>query len=447
MKEYRRMLQKNPKLLDISDRAYALAGEEAADAAVCMYVLWPVLMGFVSWTLMQAQNSGVKRLYFLARDGWMMRRIAEEICLAWELPVECRYLYVSRYSLQIPENHLIGEKSLERICRNGMHVTFHDMMARAGLSEEESLQIAESIGFGEDPGQPLTKAQIRGLYEPLAECREFETLEKRRSRERYREAAAYLRQEGMLDEVPWAIVDSGWIGTMQESLQHLLDSMGFSKKVKGYYFGLYGIPQDMESAQYSSWYFGPKDHLKRKSCFSNCLLESVFSAPHGMTLGYEKKDGRMAPVLAETFLRNREKLVRQRTLMDCCMKAWRDAGAPDAFGRGGGFPKELETALISFMLCPSREEAAYYGGSSFCDDITEKRAEALAGRMTQMQLFGNHLLLRPFAVLSRKKKDSAWIEGSICLYGGGLKGWHRLGILACKSAVYLRMQYRNNKRK
>lgn len=38
----------------------------------------------------------------------------------------------------------------------------------------------------------------------------------------YETTIGYLRQEGLLDNVRYAIVDSGWVGTIQKSMQTLL---------------------------------------------------------------------------------------------------------------------------------------------------------------------------------------------------------------------------------
>ena len=55
-------------------------------------VLAPVLNGFVLWVLQEAMKNKVKRLYFLARDGYFMYRCACIYCQKLQLPVECRYL-------------------------------------------------------------------------------------------------------------------------------------------------------------------------------------------------------------------------------------------------------------------------------------------------------------------------------------------------------------------
>ena len=70
--------------------------EELIDVNVCDYVLSPALHGYILWVLREAAASGKKRLYFLARDGYLMYRTAVILCRELELPLECRYLCCSR---------------------------------------------------------------------------------------------------------------------------------------------------------------------------------------------------------------------------------------------------------------------------------------------------------------------------------------------------------------
>lgn len=294
LNDYRRLLKKTPGLLEISERActkaLSAADPDLPQAQICvsMFVLGPTLLAFVSWVLKQAQETGKRRLYFLARDGWLMYRMAQTLCEVQSLSaktfsgktgsekqysLECRYLYASRYAWRLPEQHLIGTGSLERICRGGMHVTFSDLMRRAGLTEREAKKIARLVQPGRGVDETLSWREIRRLRAPLAECSEFCELADRRSRSRYEAAIGYLTQEGLLEDIPYALVDSGWIGTMQESLGHLLQSAGYSRPLEGYYFGLYSLPETADRKGYHGWYFEPASGTGRKTLFSNCLFE------------------------------------------------------------------------------------------------------------------------------------------------------------------------------
>ena len=303
--------------------------------------------------------------------------------------------------------------------------------------------------------ETLSWREIRRLRAPLAECSEFCKLADRRSRSRYEAAVGYLTQEGLLEDIPYALVDSGWIGTMQESLGHLLQSAGYSRPLEGYYFGLYSLPETADRKGYHGWYFEPASGTGRKTLFSNCLFECIFTAPHGMTEGYERKGKRWEPILTPAYP-EKEKWVRQQmTLLTLYLETVADFCSEDAESHPGSLSLEAEQVRIpallkSFMSAPSREESACYGNALFSDDVTEEKMRPLAECLTQRQFMDHHLVPRLRLMLfpgGRKLHDSGWMEGSIRLYGGRLYAWHRMGMLLYRYALYTRMRHDFRKRR
>ena len=52
------------------------------------------------------------------------------------------------------------------------------------------------------------------------------------------EARAYFEQQGLFEDVPWAIVDIGWMLRCQRALNDLLRSLGRRESIRGYYLGV-----------------------------------------------------------------------------------------------------------------------------------------------------------------------------------------------------------------
>ena len=192
----------------------------------------PVLCRFVWWVLLTAEKKKIRRLYFITRDGYFPYQIAQIFCKSAVFSVECRYLHCSRYALRSAEYHLLGKESLSYLCLGGIGVTFEKVMHRAGLDEKEKNEIEELLGYRERKNVPLSYAELSALKEKLSVCEPF--LEKlfAHAEENYPAAVCYLRQEGLFDFIPYAIVDSGWMGSMQKSLSLLLFSAGFSGTVE-----------------------------------------------------------------------------------------------------------------------------------------------------------------------------------------------------------------------
>ena len=277
-------------------------------------VLAPTLYEFVVWVLQGALQSGTKRLYFLARDGYQMYLAARQLCKQYDLDIECRYLKVSRYAVRVPEYHLLGERCLERICVGGIDVTFEKIMQRAALTDKEAEEIAALAGYTENYRKVINYHEVMQLKDRLKKIPLLFHYIDRHSKEAYGTAIGYLTQEGLLEPVPYALVDSGWIGTIQQSIEHLLRQKQPDRKLEGYYFGLYEIPEGEERENYHSFYFTPWGEIKRKVHFSNSLFEAVFSAPEGMTLSYRTESGKdkiiYVPVTDSRENLNRERISR-----------------------------------------------------------------------------------------------------------------------------------------
>ena len=89
------------------------------------------------------------------------------------------------------------------------------------------------------------------------------------------------------------------MGSIQQTLGELLRRLGRTKKLEGYYWGLYDLPRQAGREEYHSYYFGPEGNLKEKIWFNNSLFEAVYTAPHGMTLGYEETGGKYLPIYGD----------------------------------------------------------------------------------------------------------------------------------------------------
>lgn len=435
--EYQEILKQTPILYEAAE-ATRKAGKtsESVQEIVALFVAAPVLCRFVWWVLLEAEKKGTRRLYFLARDGWFLYQIAQVFCKAADVSVECRYLYCSRYAFRSAEYHLLGKESLSYLCLGGIDVTFEKVMQRAGFNEEEKKEMAELLGYKGKTDVPLTYMDLCALKTKLSECRPF--LEKlfAYAEKNYPTVMGYFRQEGLFDKVSFAIVDSGWTGSMQKSLSLLLKSAGWSGTIEGYYFGMYGWPKEADLASYHIYYFTPLGNLRRKAYFSNNLFECMFSAPTGMTKGYEYTDGRYIPVFEHPQNPNAEKLQQtEQYLLQYAKELTAYLKKKKAMQEFGTL-RVTEQLLYCFMGHPTETEAREYGSYVFCDDVIGEDKQTLAANFSLQELKENHLLpllLRRFGKSKKKLKESAWIEGSAVLVERAKK-WELWHCALCKYA-------------
>lgn len=451
---YRKIAKRLPEYAKAAQKTYIWARQNSsqgeAEQITASYCIAPTIYAYVEWLLADAIQRGIKRLYFLARDGYQMLEVAHVIKEQRNYSIELRYLYCSRYALQLPVYHL-DENYLDYICTGGKELRLKQVLERGGLTEPEVDIVLQEQGKEGDI--LLTYQEVRALKDTLQRSSYFNDMVLCHSKEAYETCMAYLQQEGLLDSVVYGIVDSGWIGTMQATLQKLLRSAGYVREIEGYYFGLYEIPAHMNEDRYHTFYFNPQGDYRRKIWFNNNLFEVIFSAPEGMTLGYQKDGNEYKPMFRTSkgdtrLIEQQLQLIRQfaRELY-IQSKDIQNVVALKKRLSGG-----IVWILKAFMTYPSREEAEVYGNIEFTDYMLDTGMTVLAEPMTREQLNVNHLFNRYWQM--RKGSyvpTSFWLMGSLNRSQGNRLelGWHRFWILTYYYATYVKKdlnQIKNRKK-
>lgn len=262
-------------------------------------VAGPLLTGYVAWLLSDAQRRGIERLYFIARDGQILSRIAKIICERLDLPIDCRYLYGSRQAWHLPAVTALGECEYGWIISPTDFLSIRMILRRIDVAPHEVERNLTQIGFTElDWDSNLLPDQRQCLSEFIRSSRWDDIILEKAAQKR-RPAFRYLEQEGLVDCVPYAVVDIGWNGRLQRSLGNILDAGGAARALAGYYFGLRSRidprPQDELRAYF--W-----DHLHPSITndigFKTRVMMEIFSsADHGGVCGYEMEGEQVIPVL------------------------------------------------------------------------------------------------------------------------------------------------------
>ena len=411
---YQDMLKPTSSLYKVLQEEKMLYPSVTEEQELYREVFLPVLVHFTEWVLCEAEKQNISRLYFLARDGYQYYVLADAICKARKLPIECRYLEGSRFAWRLPEYHILEKDAIEKICIGGIHVTLEKILRRAGLEAQEIIEVAEELQLQDSLEKELSYADTVGLQPVLKESEKLLTFMKLHSREAYALTAEYFKQEGLFENVNYALVDSGWTGSLQQTLTNLLnryDKKG-RKGIKGFYFGLYELPKRAEERFYQAFYFKPWKNLRRKATFSNCLFEAIYTAPAGMTCGYyRREDGRIEAVKETTDNPNLSRINDNLQVLE------RFAGIyADTVQKGHYDVKQVQKLLTELMYRPDRSEAECLGSYLFSDDVWSSSLQKVAADLTEEEI-ANQQVINKFLIMTGRKqgllKNSAWIEGSI----------------------------------
>ena len=412
---------------------------------VSSYVLAPALGGFVIWLLKSAMENNIKRLYFLARDGYFMYHASLILCNTLHLPIECRYLSCSRYSLRIPMFHLDHNTALDYICRGGIDVTLTKILSRAGLTKNESEKIIKHLGLSSIKNNIIPYQKLSEIRKQLSQCEIFFEYMDTHSKQAFPNLAGYLKQEGLLENISYAIVDSGWVGSMQKTLYDILKYMGYTNKLQGYYWGLYELAPNTNKEHYHCYYFDPNNHIKEKVYFNNCLFEAIYTAPHGMTLYYQKDREKYIPYYG-IIDQDRKKFINKIEiyLMKYISILAKELKLIDLYNYNLQNDKNIIKKLLkAFMAFPSKEEAEIFGSLPFSDDVLEGNDNQIAAYLSEQEFKSNHVInkaLNMSGIRNNYIKESAWYEGSVVRYAKHIKR-HLMQYTIYKYLRYIKKSY------
>ena len=390
-------------------------------------VIAPVFFGFVHWVLQEAQKQGIQRLYFMARDGQILYKIAQIICRKWGYTIDCRYFYGSRQSLHFPSIQAIGAVEQTWIFDNPEFLSVRVVCERVNLRPE---QIADSLtqhGFlPERWDENLTDPELTALQAAFQEPAIHELIVELAAS--YREKAlGYFKQEGMGDGVPFATVDTGWTGKTQRSLSRILaaGNMYPPTGLQGYFFGLTTSHLAFPTDRLNSYFMEPTCTTERRLLCDSQIIELFLTADHGTTLRYEQQGDRYFPVLKAE---KNEKAIQWGVLVQheailTFAELLTDNLQPDDC-KPEYFERVTEAMLTTFIHTPNKEEAEAFGTQSFSQHQSESKFYDLAPAYTLadgFRMLTDWQYIHGFAWLAASIQRSAPLTRLLLRYVKGLR--------------------------
>lgn len=250
----------------------------------------PAYIPYVHFALETARERGIKTLYFLSRDSYILQHIAEQMP---HEGIELRYLFVSRKSLLLPYLHnATAEKFLaiqDKRTIKGKGVK--ELTQSLGTSIEE---LKEMFGIKFNFDKITTKEQERIFLDAIFsnESKYLPTLNER-AKEKRALLNGYFTQEKVFGNSTTAMVDVGWLGSTRLMINSILKEEGYPKTT----FFYYGVRGDVMHSKYGCYYtyYTPT----QLSTEGTTLIENYFSAsPYPSTIGYKENenDGILGPV-------------------------------------------------------------------------------------------------------------------------------------------------------
>lgn len=239
-----------------------------------------ILISYCYWIISMSNRMKIKKLYFLARDGQILKKISEILIKKLNYNIKCEYLYVSRQSLRICNLDLNNETDLKWLLKNSKDVplTKDLLLKRLALSMTDILN-SKFNQYKIDNTSP--KKQFKAF---LKDSTVRKIINEHVKKER-KIALEYFEKKGLFNSENYAFVDVGWQGRIPLMLRSMLDK----SQLQFFYMGNLN-PNKVFDIQIYSWLFDNENHLERTSFFDNTcatdLLEVITSADHETLLHY-----------------------------------------------------------------------------------------------------------------------------------------------------------------
>lgn len=193
----------------------------------------PILLSFAKWILEEAVRDGVEDLYFLARDGYLVKKIFDQVSKNYPNSPKAHYLLASRRCYSTAnlrtEQDIFDSLSL-KFSRTPLYKILE---SRFGICEEEvNLDTLKQSGI-----KDLSETIDISRNSQLNKFKRFLSLNKSlildKAKEERECLLEYLSSNGPNKERRCAVVDIGHNASLQAALSILLNQ---DKSIGGYYF-------------------------------------------------------------------------------------------------------------------------------------------------------------------------------------------------------------------
>ena len=174
---------------------------------------------YIDWVLRDAQRRGYKSLYFVSRDGYHLKRIADEIIRERGLDFKTKYIYGSRRTWRIPAFIDKVDPGFWENYGSFADIISKDKLFSAMALDEETFRRffpfidPDNIDF-------LNNGEMKSLREIFRQNEEYNAYLLQLAEEQRELCGAYLLQEINPDE-PFAIVEYYGRGYTQDLLVNL----------------------------------------------------------------------------------------------------------------------------------------------------------------------------------------------------------------------------------
>jgi predicted HAD superfamily hydrolase len=258
----------------------------------------PLYAGLSEWLVAQIEGYAPHAVYFLSRDGFIVKKLFEMFRPGKLAHVESHYLYASRRASKFAAIRTLDSDTLAYLMQNFSANEVGFFLSRIGLDPQQYADAVRKAGFrcirerirkSKDLDR-LTRLLL-SLAEPICERAEAE-----------REVMLdYLVASGLSSGRRVALFDVGWRGNSHISIQKILEQSGHDLEIRGYYLGNVAFNENIDLSVWQDGYlfrYGEPLEYRNLTFSGSDIVELPFSSPEeGSLIRMERTTtGGFAPV-------------------------------------------------------------------------------------------------------------------------------------------------------
>lgn len=251
----------------------------------------PILYQYVNWILENALKENIENLYFIARDGYIPKLIADIIIQHKNINIKTHYIYGSRKAWRIPEENNIDNFILYIFNEYIGNLNANTIAERLGLTKEEFVKYTNI----KCDNKTIKGGKRKNLLNKLLSNKEFKTFLINKFNDKKELVLQYLQQEIDFSKNNFAFVDLNGSGRTQDMLTNIISKI-YKGNIRTFYFC-----SELNLSEY------PNSIKKIFICsdkFRHAWLELLCRTPYGQTTGYQNNNGIIQPILENINLKN-----------------------------------------------------------------------------------------------------------------------------------------------
>lgn len=227
-----------------SDRYHPTVEADAAEVSAAKLsaklgyeVIGPLCYSFARWLTVQAKEAGIKNLFFLSRDGWLLKQAFDLLPSEVTAGITSHYLYSSRRAVWFAslKEDTPDDEFYEILSGASPYLPVKAYLLRLFMEPSDYMDEIKNAGFQDENCEVINASDRRKLYLLLDSLRPTIVAMAAKERADY---LAYLQLSGVLDDPKPGLVDVGWTGSVLKYTRSLVKDSGSSADLYGYFIGV-----------------------------------------------------------------------------------------------------------------------------------------------------------------------------------------------------------------